>query len=81
MLERNRYFIVNVTNPNISQIYGLVVEDEYSQSFNNDNTKVIVKLPLKDLENHTCLDGITEYTNSEILTEMQNPEWQKDETI
>ena len=76
----NRYFIANIPNPNMSQIYDLVVGEESTQRFSLDGTKVVVKLPVGDDSNHGVLQNATEYTHAEILVEMQKPEWQ-DEII
>lgn len=75
---RNRYFIVNIPNPNMSQIYDLVVGTESTQRFSLDGTKVVVKLPLGDETNYGILQNATEYTHSEILIEMAKPEWSQE---
>ena len=71
----NRYFIANIPNPNMSQVYDLVVGEESTQRFSLDGTQVVIKLPLGDDNNHGVLSNATEYTHAEILIEMNKPEW------
>ena len=73
----NRYFIANVPNPNMSQIYDIVIGTEASQRFSLDGKKVVVKLPLGDNTNYGVLQNATEYTHENILIEMEKPEWNK----
>lgn len=74
----NRYFIVDVPNPNMSQIYDIVVGTEVTQRFSLDGSKAIVKLPVGDTNNYGVLATATEYTHAEILTEIQgNPVWEE----
>ena len=78
----NRYFIVNIPNPNMSQIYDLVVGSESTQRFSLDGKKVVIKLYLGDTKNYGVLQNATEYTHEGILMEMDKPEWkQEDELI
>jgi len=71
----NRYFIANVHNPNMSQIYDICVGKESTQRFSLDGTKVVVKLPLGDTNNYGVLTTAIEYTHAEILIEMAKAEW------
>ena len=71
----NRYYIVEKTNPQLTEIINCVVENVNSLRESIDTTKVVVKLHKGDTENHPCLDGITEYNHQEILLEMAKPEW------
>ena len=75
----NRYFITNLPNPNMSQIYDLVLGEESTQRQSLDGTKVVVKLPLGDTNNYGILQNATEYTHDEIKVIMQTNEWQEDE--
>lgn len=75
----NRYFIIEKTDPNYNTIIDCMVGNEETQRESLDGTKVVVKLPLNDVENHTCLNGITEYSHSEILVELQKPEWYEED--
>ena len=74
----NRYFIANVPNPNMSQIYDIVIGTEASQRFSLDGKKVVVKLSLGDTNTYGVLQNATEYTYEEILIKMQEPEWVED---
>ena len=78
---RNRYFIVNIPNPNMSQIYDLVVGVESTKRFSLDGKKVVVKLYLGDETNYGVLQNATEYTHDEILVEMATLEWSKEDEI
>jgi len=71
----NRYFIIEKSNPNYNTIINCIVGEEETQRESLDGLSVVVKLPLNDVENHTCLNGLTEYTHSEIKVEMRKPEW------
>ena len=74
----NRYFIIEKSNPNYNTIIDCIVGSEETQRESVDGSKVVVKLPLSDVENHECLDGITEYNHSEIIVEINKPEWQNE---
>jgi hypothetical protein len=60
-----RYFEINVPNPNMTQIYDIVLGDEAQQVSSNDGTKMIVKLPEGDTENHGVLTAATELTHQQ----------------
>lgn len=76
---RNRYFIVNIPNTNMSQIFDLVVGAESTQRFSLDGKKGVVKLYLGDETSHGILQNATEYTHSEILIEMETEEWKQED--
>lgn len=78
MLE-NRYFIVNIPNPRMSQIYDLAVGVESKQRFSLDGKKVMIKLYLGDTKDYGVLQNATEYTHEEILIVMATPEWYKED--
>ena len=71
----NRYFIVNLPNSNMSQIYDLVDGGNVGKRKSIDETKMVVKLPLGDDQQHGVLQNATEFTHAEILIELAKPEW------
>ena len=75
----NRYFIIEKTNPNYAEIIDCVVGKKETQRESLDKIKVVIKLPLGDEENHTCLEGVTEYSHEEILPIMASVEWQEED--
>lgn len=70
----NRYYILPLPN-NHSSLWDIVVEDETTVRKNNLQTKMVVKLPIGDNEQHPILNGIKEYTHEDILVEMAKAEW------
>lgn len=70
----NRYYILPVPN-NHSQLWDIVVGTEETQRYNNLNNKMVVKLYMGDDTNHAILNGFTEYTHAEIITELEGSEW------
>lgn len=74
---KNRYFILPNPNPH-SSLWDIVVEREDTIRTNLLGNKMVVKLYVGDTANHPILNGITEYTHSEILTELNSPEWVDD---
>ena len=72
----NRYFIVNIPNANMSQIYALAVQDSLTIAKSNDGKKGIIKLFIGDEANHGILQNSIEYNHAEIIIEKQKPEWQ-----
>ena len=76
---KNRYFIIDLPNPNMLQIYDIVVGDTTTQRTSLDGTKIMVKLPEGDDTNYGILQNATEYTHEEIIIELAKPEWSKQE--
>ena len=77
----NKYYIIEKTNPNYADIMACIVGAESTQRTSLDGLKVVVKLPKGDAENHTCLDGLTMYSHSDILTVMASLEWTSEDDI
>ena len=77
----SRYFIIEKNNPNHDSIMDCIVKPSDVKLESLDGSMFWVKLPLKDLDNHDCLDGIKEFTHIEMKLERKKPEWQKDEII
>lgn len=65
-MAANRYFIVNIPNPNMEQIYNIAVQGASTIRKNLAGDKGIVKLYCDDTDNHGILNGYTEYTHAEI---------------
>lgn len=80
MLIENRYFVVNVPNPNMTQVYEIIVGEAETQRTSLDGTKMIVKLPLGDDSNHAVLNAATEYDHAGILQYIKDnlSEWQEE---
>ena len=77
----NRWFIDNLPNPNMSQIYDIVVGTSTSQVVSLDGKKIMVKLPEGDTNNYGILQNATEYTYEEIKIEKAKPEWNIDAIV
>lgn len=75
----NRYFIFPLPNSH-SKLWDIVVQDENTVRKNLLETKMIVKLYTGDEENHPMLNGIQEYTHTEILQYLEDNsnEWQEE---
>lgn len=65
-MKENRYFLVNIPNPNMQQIYNLVIESEIDAIY-NDKTKGFVKLPIGDTNNYGVLQNAVECTYAVAL--------------
>ena len=70
----NRYFILPYPNIN-SGIWDLIVEEPETLRTNNAGNKCVVKLYKGDNEDHSLLNGFTEYTHTQILSELKGSEW------
>lgn len=75
MLENNRYYIVDLSDPNLSDIYKIIVGEEETQRKSIDKTKIIVKLKKGDNKNHECLNNSQEFTHEQILEISQDENW------
>jgi hypothetical protein len=75
----SRYFIFPLPNSH-SKLWDIVVQDENTVRKNLLETKMIVKLYMGDEENHPMLNGIQEYTHTEILQYLEDNsnEWQEE---
>ncbi len=74
-MAHNRYYIINASDPNISQIEGIIVGTIEQQRPSVDETQMVVKLFEGDHEQHPQLSQYTEYSHAEILPVMYGPEW------
>ncbi len=72
MFENRKYVIINASD--VSSIdFSLVIENnESSLRYNNAGTKTFVKF---EGDTPAFLSGKTQYTYSEILTELNKSEW------
>lgn len=70
----NTYFILPLPN-NHSTLWSVVVENANTVRKNNQQTKMIIKVPVGTTETHPILNGVQSYTHAEILTELQKTEW------
>lgn len=73
--NEKRYFIVNVTNPNMAQIFDICIGVESTKRFSLDGNKVMVKLPEGDTQDYGILQNAIEYTHEEITIELAKPKW------
>lgn len=73
----NRYYEINVPNPNMIKIYDIVVGSATSQKLSLDGTKMIIKLPLADETNHGILNSATELTRDQAVAKVQSAEYSK----
>ncbi len=71
----NRYFIGTLPNSDMSKIYDVIIGNSETQRANKTNNKVVIKLRMGDVINHSVLRSFQEFTHNQILTELQNPEW------
>lgn len=71
----NRYFIGTLPYNDMAEIYDIIVGTLETQRKNNTNNKIVIKLPVGDINNHAVLNSFTEYTHEQILVELQKPEW------
>jgi len=84
MAHINKYYIVDVNDPNLPQIYDVIVGKPSKQRPNNPGstaTKLAVKLHKGDHNNYPFLDGIQKYNHAGIRVAMNTPEWQKEMPI
>lgn len=74
----NKYFIVNVSDVNIDEIFNCSVEDLSTARVSNDGLLYVVKLPLGTTIIPSCFDSYTEYTHEQILVELQGANWNQE---
>ena len=75
MSHNNRYYTINATDPNINDIYDIIVGTPESQRYNLNGDKIVIKLHHDDLKNYDFLSDYTEYNHPQIIEIMQSPEW------
>ena len=78
-MAHNRYYIVNVEDPNIIDILKLAVGVPSTQKTSIDGTLVIIKLPDEDHEHYPILDDYTELDHDQIRAVLLTPEWYPDD--
>ena len=78
MAHTNRYFIVAADSPNLPQIYDVIVGKPSTQRYSIAGDNLVVKLHKGDHSDYPFMDGIKEYSHTEILEIMHTPEWQEE---
>jgi hypothetical protein len=71
-----RYFIIDANDPNIEDIFAVVVGQSSSQRYSIDGLKVVVKLKQGDTSDYPFLSQYDEYDHVQILEQLNNSEWQ-----
>ncbi len=74
-MAHNRYYIINASDPNISQIEEVIVGTIEQQRPSLDETQIVVKLHEHDHHNYSFLADYQERNHEQILTIMNTPEW------
>ena len=72
MLENRKYVIINASDVSSIDFDKVIERDEETLRYNNDGTKTFVKF---EGDTPEFLSGKTQYTYSEILTELNKSEW------
>ena len=70
----NKYFIASLPTPALKVILKHCVEDINTVRYSVDKSKAVFKLP-KGAEKPASFNAFTEYTHTEILTQMATSEW------
>jgi len=78
-MDDNRYYIVNMNDPNILAIGQLSVGALGSQRVSLDGTQAIIKLPKGDETQYPELEGYEQYNHSRIREIVFEPEWYNEE--
>jgi hypothetical protein len=68
MITSNRYFVGALPNPNITQIYNIIVGGDAGVVTSLDSSLVAVKLPEGDNAAHPILNLFTEYNHNQWIT-------------
>ena len=76
MAHTNRYYIVNASDPNLSDIEAVIVGLPTTQRYSLDSTQVVVKLHDHDHHNYSFLADYQEQNHEQTLIIMNTPEWQ-----
>ena len=74
-MAHNRYYIVDASDDNLEEIIKVSVGNLYSQRYNLDGTKLVIKLCEGDHDDYPFLDGYTEYNHDDILIALNTDEW------
>jgi len=71
----NRYFIISADDPNLDQIFAVVVGTAQSQRYSLDGLQIVVKLHKGDANDYEFLNQYQEYGHGEILYILSSPHW------
>lgn len=74
-MANNRYYIINVNDPNKAEILSMSVGEPNKQRLSLDGLQIGIKLFTPDHEQHPQLLQYTEYTHAEILQLMKGENW------
>lgn len=80
-MAHNRYFIINASDPDMSQIEEIIVGTIEQQRLSIDKVQMVVKLHERDHNDYPVLSQYTEYNHENILTVMRTPEWSPEEIL
>ena len=75
-MAHNRYYIVNTSDPNLSDIEAVIVGLPTTQRYSIDSTQIVVKLHENDHHNYTFLADYQEQNHEQALISMNTPDWQ-----
>ena len=75
MAHTNRYYIVNASDPNLSDIETVIVGLPTTQRYSLDGTQIVIKLHEGDHHNYTFLADYQEENHEQTLIIMNTPEW------
>jgi len=74
-MAHNRYYIVNASDPNLSDIEAVIVGLPSTQRYSVDGTQIVVKLHEGDHSDYSFLADYQEQSHEQILISMDTPEW------
>ena len=75
MAHTNRYYIVNADDPNLSDIYQVIVGEPTTQRYSIDGSQIVVKLYKGDHSEYPFLASYQEYSHDQILSLMETTNW------
>lgn len=70
-----RYFTPLVSNANIIKMKALCVNGASDTRLSLDEKMMVCKLKEGDTSTHDCFDGVPEFTENQIKTEMKKAAW------
>ena len=74
-MAHNRYYIVNASDPNLSDIEAVIVGLPSTQRYSVDGAQIVVKLHEGDHSDYSFLADYQEQSHEQILISMDTPEW------
>ena len=74
-MAHNRYFIIDANDPNISEIYAVIVGTPESQRYSIDRSQIVVKLHEGDHSEYEFLHHYEEMNHDTVLNFLNSPEW------